>query len=276
MNKTLLAYTAPGIEYPQFINVRYADDPSYVIFGVRGSAEQRNHENGAYLGEGSLVEITVPVDAISEQLQGLAFAALSAKVDHPSAVPGERRTAEHVEAIGDISVTRRLIVESIDGEPLHIQVARLASTILELYDTEPSQDEGAVDSAIRLLRAYARLHRDLVFAFERLPGLKSHGPQGLSKIAAGLRAGLAEEPQPGETVDHAITVENDPRVVGEAHETEENDGDEQTALEQAAPVAAAAVEDQRQNADVVAQPEVHEDFVPAGGRDPGDESEVRA
>jgi len=50
------------------------------------------------------------------------------------------------------------------GEPEHKQVDRLADYILSEVPGEPSQDQGAVDTAIRLISKAMELHGDRAFS----------------------------------------------------------------------------------------------------------------
>jgi hypothetical protein len=77
-----------------------------------------------------------------------------------------------------------------DGEPLEDQIARLAGFIAEQVPGEPSRSEGAVDTAIRLLRdAYAPADLDDTdpALIDELRRLGDHwGPLGVALTAAAL------------------------------------------------------------------------------------------
>lgn len=97
-----------------------------------------------------------------------------------------------------------LIIEQAFGEPARTQVARLAQVIMALFE-EPSEDEGAVDCAIRILRRVAREKRDIQSGVQQIKNSVDRLPQlrvpskTLGSIQDGLRLGTAEKPKSGES-----------------------------------------------------------------------------
>ncbi len=278
--ETIFAWTAPGSTFPQFVNVKGGEGDTIKMM-VREHAVPIHGENGGHYAAGHTVDVEMHRDEAVE----LAFAIL--KNFSGGIIQEDGRTIiEHTEAVGEVSSTRRIIVETAFGEPLHTQVARLASTILEEFDSEPSEDAGAVDTAIRLLRGYARLIRDSRYALLHTPRLKWHGGnEATQKISAGLRAGQAERVE-GETADETLTTQfvdagtkavpvPEEKIIAAMrktfdanHEEHCGAGDHGFDVPQPAPFV--------RDSDLVRPVEpclgTPQPFEPAGGRDPGDEN----
>lgn len=217
MLKCIYAHTMPGIEYPSYVNFSAtAEHPEQITVIVRGPAVLKSHENGSYYGCGATE------DSVLSREHALDLAASivkhyadidEAKADsvrstlesiNPSDIrpDGRRIISEETHTIGEISSTRRMVVESMfNDEPLQAQVARLASEIMHRFPGEPSRNEGAVDVSIRLLRAYAKL----VLRIGELPLPPVKVASSVDLIATGLRKGQATPPAPGEDVGHTLS-----------------------------------------------------------------------
>jgi hypothetical protein len=69
-------------------------------------------------------------------------------------VPKQERQSQHYELLALPKVLPWNGIPGADNEPLNFQTARLGTFILDEFPGEPSQNQGAIDTAIRLLRQF--------------------------------------------------------------------------------------------------------------------------
>lgn len=82
--------------------------------------------------------------------------------------------------------------EQTAGESLETQVARLAEFIMTTIPGEPSKDQGAIDTAIRLLRLIPLASFDIAAERDRARGLAAWFEQEIARQGTGVAA-IAEE-----------------------------------------------------------------------------------
>lgn len=239
MTKTVFAITKPGFDYPQFLNGRTDDDHDGLILSVRENARTVSHENGQYLACGDVVDIHLdPDEAIAVAKGILAHYGEQAKPNYEHVVEQtvgdvSVKTTDRYFGMGNSVVEETLVTAAgNDGaQPMpplkfpfsaplgeHVlprsgmvvadetpasQVARLGDVIQRMFEgIEPSENEGAVDTAIRLLGSYYAETDHARKILDRLPNGKKYAKRSpTDKIAYGLAHGAAEAPRPGETVD---------------------------------------------------------------------------
>ena len=196
----VFAYTRPGATYPAYINVSAVEgDEENIAVCVRDHAQTVDAEDGAHFGSGDTIQKLLP---ISEAVK-MAHAILDKYEPSQTAVrPAVEITIN--ERVGDVErIETKRVYQTHSEFGLAAQIIRLANFIMQNFANEPSKSEGAIDTAIRLLRAYVRLHNDLSYALVRLAPLKAPSDaRTVNLIAAGLRAGQAEAPALGEDIAH--------------------------------------------------------------------------
>lgn len=209
MMKCVYAHTGFSSTYPSYVNISSEGDETCGLkVTVRDHARMVQTENGAHFDAGFTSETLLSREHALDLARSIQkhYGAEPYGYEHPK--PGEdgigeaarrrffpddhitgetSRVYEETESVGELSHTRRLVIESMaDGEPLNAQVARLAGFILQNFDGEPSENAGAIDTAIRLLGDYAAL----LNIRKVLDDSKERASR--AKIAEGLRAGQAE------------------------------------------------------------------------------------
>ncbi len=212
MLKLIYAHTASTPSFPSYVNVSQIVGVDTLKVVVRDHARIVEHENGAHFDAGHTSESLLTKEhaldlanaiikhyaeePVNKSHQDHAHveddgigADLRARFFPDDNLPHTHSVYEETDTVGEVSHTRRLILDSIE-DPLSQQVARLASFILTNFLDEVTSDEaegvGAVDVAIRLLGDFAALRRARI----RMTAYKED--IGRDRIAAGLRAGQAE------------------------------------------------------------------------------------
>lgn len=212
MRRNTYAHTGYSSDFPAYVSIRAdGDETCGVIVAVRDHAKLVETENGSHLEAGNSAESLLSRDHAMDLAKSLLqrYAHISendgigaearARFFPDDVQPGETsRTYESIETVGEVSHTRRLVIASMHADPLTAQVANLASFILQNFDGEPSEDQGAIDTAIRLLEDYAGLLR----AKHALDDISAKVSR--DHIAAGLRAGQAESYRVFETVNETV------------------------------------------------------------------------
>lgn len=99
-------------------------------------------------------EFVTAVETVMREAKALAPRQIDEVVEHlRDAYPDDGTVTGTVERLDDFEPAVGAYGVGPQGEPLDWQVARLAGVIVEEIPGEPSQSEGAIDTAIRLLRA---------------------------------------------------------------------------------------------------------------------------
>lgn len=200
--KNVYAYTGTTPTYPSYVSVN-AKDGDELGVTVRGPAVLVQTENGSHFIAGHDSETTLS----KEHAMDLARSIFKHYGEEPRSAfgyplprdgehgigeaardqffPNDSKIAyEETDRVGEISHTRRLIIDSLH-DPLSAQVARLAEFILKTFEGEPSENAGAVDTAIRLLGDYAAVQK------ARKSIEENRAAESRNLIATGLRAGQA-------------------------------------------------------------------------------------
>jgi len=221
--KFVYAHTGFSSTYPSYISVQAQGDATCGLkVIVRDHARMVETENGSHWDSGHTAETLLsPEHAMDLAKSIIHHYAPGTVFGYPVAKPGEdgigeenrrrffpddhiagetHRVYEETESVGELSHTRRLIIDSVDAEPLNAQIARLASFIMTNFPGEPSGElnEGAVDVAIRLLGDHAALLKVKKHIEDVAAG------HSVDLIAEGLRKGQARHIL-GETQDVTTT-----------------------------------------------------------------------
>lgn len=222
MMKLVYAFTGFDSHYPSYVNVSAEPGSDLIRVIVRGPAQVVDSENGAYFTAGHQAETRlteehaldlakeiqkhfasknhVPLDPRGEYGIGPALRAQFFPLDFAGTEHAVRTVVEEETKVGEISSVRRLIVDSIESEPLATQVVRLAQFIIENFESEPETSDGAVDTAIRLLGNYARIEK------RRRNTLAKMEKEATDKIARGLGDGQDRHVR-HETQDETLSTE---------------------------------------------------------------------
>ncbi len=158
-------------EYPSDVRFNAIPHSDSLLVRLRGAAKLVETEGGSHFENGHWEETCVT----KEQALDLAHEII-----------------KHYDAD---SFLERLAADSFLGE----QIERLAAAIMTMFDDEPSENAGAVDTAIRLLGDYAAL----LHAKQKLDEGKAQAARAL--IAAGIRKGQTEQSRL-DTPGHADTT----------------------------------------------------------------------
>lgn len=220
MMKCVYAHTGFSSQYPSYLQMKATGDETCGLdVSVRDHAHVEHTENGSHFAPGHSSETHLskehamdlaraifkhyqadapnpfhyPVPKAGEEGIGHEARTRFFPEDH---LPGETsRVYEETERVGEISQTRRLIIESVGSPSLTEQTAKLAIFIMTNFEGEPSGElnEGAIDVAIRLLGDYAAIQHARKMIED------SKGQDSIDKIALGLRSGQGDHDILGET-----------------------------------------------------------------------------
>lgn len=211
MMRNVYAHTGLTPIFPSYISVNADPGNEDLSVTVRGPAVLVETENGSHYAHGHQSETILS----KEHSMDLARSIFKHYGEEPRSAfgyplprdgehgigeaarsqffPDDAKVAyEETDRVGDVTHTRRLIISSMHDDPLPAQVARLAGFILATFEGEPSENEGAIDTAIRLLGDYASVQTARKFIEE------NRAAESRSLIERGLRAGQAERVE-GET-----------------------------------------------------------------------------
>jgi hypothetical protein len=200
--KNVYAHTGTTPSYPSYVSVNAKDGDDLGVT-VRGPAVLVETESGSHFTAGHHSETILSKEHAMDLARSI-FKHYGEDARSPFGYPlartgedgiGEAARShffpddskiayEETDRVGEVSHTRRLIIDSMH-DPLSAQVTRLAEFILKTFEGEPSENAGAVDTAIRLLGDYAAVQK------ARKSIEENRAAESRNLIATGLRAGQA-------------------------------------------------------------------------------------